>query len=108
MIVWYQPVIFFWTRKIVSCKGVVVALGIWMTLYGVINCFSVLLNAVTAVKRQLVFLSVGACIQLFLGALLGPAYGVVGIVVAAIIALVPLLFSNIIEVQSVLRRGRVS
>lgn len=106
--VFYKPVIFLWTGKSIECTSVVISLGIWMIFYGVINCLSILLNSIGSITKQLIFLSLGAACNLLLGAFFGRVYGTVGIVIAAIIALLPLLFSNIMEVRIALRKGSIA
>lgn len=94
----YQPLIYIWTGKTINALFLVVLSGVWMVLYGVINCLSVLLNAVNRIGRQVFFLFIGAILNVFLGVALGKSWGMVGVVIAAIIALLPLLLSNMIEV----------
>jgi O-antigen/teichoic acid export membrane protein len=103
----YQPIIRFWTGKSIECLEVVILSGVWMVLYGVVNCFSILLNALDQIKQQVIFLCVGACLNVFLGVILGKAFPAIGVVVAAIIALLPLLCSNILEVIRIRDKGTV-
>lgn len=97
----YQPLIFLWTGKTLECTSVVIATGVWTLLYGVINCLSILLNALNKIHRQILFLFIGSLINSALGIILGRRFGMLGIVIAAIIALIPLLFSNVIEIRSI-------
>lgn len=97
----YKPIIYLWTGKNLSFTTTVIASCLWMLLYGVINCFSVLLNAINKIRRQILFLLIGALLNIVIASLLGNLFGITGVVVAGIIALIPLLCSNIIEVFSI-------
>lgn len=105
--VFYQPLVHFWTGKSIECLEIVIVSGVWMVLYGVTNCFSILLNALDQIKQQVIFLCLGSCLNVFLGVILGKAFPAIGVVVAAIIALLPLLCSNILEVIRIRYKGTV-
>jgi hypothetical protein len=96
----YQPIIHLWAGKTLTMTSTVIASCIWMVLYGVINCFSILLNALNQIKRQIFFLIIGAMINVSLFYPLKQLFEVVGIIIAGIIALIPLLCSNVLEVLS--------
>jgi O-antigen/teichoic acid export membrane protein len=104
MFFFYKPILFLWVGKRIDCDNVVILYAIWMVFYALINCFSVFLNAINLVKKQSVALLAGAIGNIFLGSIFSKIWGVEGVILASIIALLPLFFSNIQEVLELHKR----
>lgn len=107
MLIFYKPIIHLWTGKKLDCMSLVLVSCLWMLLYGIINCFSILLNSINRIRRQIFFLLIGSVLNVSIGALLGRKFGMLGVVVAGIIALIPLLCSNISEVLGIRQRYEI-
>lgn len=106
MIFFYKPIIYLWTGKNLNCTPTVVTSFFWMLLYGTINCFSVLLNSINKIQKQVLFLLIGSILNACIGCFFGKSFGMMGVVVAGIIALIPLLCSNVMEVLSIRQKHR--
>ena len=56
LIPFHSRIIHIWTGIWVEQYGLASLLGLWVLLYGVINCYTILLNALSQVKLQLIVL----------------------------------------------------
>jgi hypothetical protein len=79
-------------------------LFIWGAIYGIINVFSIFLNAFNKIKSQLIFLFLGLCIFFSLSLFLPIAPFQKTVVIYSIISILPLLFSNVYECYTLVRK----
>jgi Na+-driven multidrug efflux pump len=80
-------------------------LGFWAAVYGWANCFSVLLNAVNCLDRQVQLLVGAAIVNLPLSFVLGSRMGSTGVALAGLLVIIPLAISNAVQCFNVLRQG---
>ena len=98
LVCFYQPILFLWSGKKIICHSVVILYAIWMIFYALINCFSIFLNSVNLIQKQSLALFIGALSNLILGIFFSKIWGVEGVILASIISLLPLFFSNVVEI----------
>ncbi|MEI8300710.1 MAG: oligosaccharide flippase family protein, partial [Chlamydiota bacterium] len=98
LIFFYQPILFLWSGKQIICHKIVVLYAIWMIFYALINCFSIFLNSVNLIQKQSLALLIGSSSNILLGVFFSKIWSVEGVVLASIISLLPLFFSNLIEI----------
>jgi len=79
-------------------------LFVWAAIYGLINVFSIFLNAFNKIKSQLIFLFLGLFIFFSLSLFLPIAPFQKTVVIYSIISILPLLFSNVYECYTLVRR----
>jgi O-antigen/teichoic acid export membrane protein len=97
MILLGEHISYLWTGKKINDMWLYLWMGVWSILYGWNNCFSVFLNAVGKLKRQVIFVGLGTAAFFPLGVYLGGIYGTVGICMALVLTSVPVAVSNPIE-----------
>jgi O-antigen/teichoic acid export membrane protein len=98
-----RPVAFIWTGREIGDSGLFFWLAVWGLLYGWNNCFSVFLNAIGRLRRQVILVMAGAAAFFPLGIVLGRHWGATGICWALILVSLPAAFSNPIESFQALR-----
>lgn len=79
-------------------------LFVWAAIYGLINVFSIFLNAFNKIKSQLIFLFLGLFIFVSLSLFLPIAPFQKTVVIYSIISILPLLFSNVYECYTLVRK----
>ena len=72
---------------------------VFSLLTGVIACLSVLLNGLGRIRVQAMVACFVAIINLPLGLYFGYRFGTVGVLIGSVIALLPLLVVDIVQVQ---------
>ena len=90
-------IILIWTGKSIHQPGLYMVLGAWAIVYGWINCFSVFLNALNCLDRQVQFLVGGAILNLPLAFFLGSKLGSPGVALAGLLVVLPLAVSDTIQ-----------
>lgn len=99
-----SPLVFrLWVGKNVASRSVIAWFGAWAFVTGWNNCYSVLLNGLSRIRRQAFWSVVAAvaCGPVCLA--LGSWLGVQGILIGLIACSVPFLLSNVLEVRAALR-----
>ncbi|MDE2490918.1 MAG: oligosaccharide flippase family protein [Elusimicrobia bacterium] len=92
-----------WTGKVVSGRALYVLLGTAFLLQGWSNSFSVFLNSVGRLRRQIGLAALAALLLVWLAPRLARAYGVDGVCLALILSALPAAVSNPIESFAFLR-----
>ncbi len=85
----------FWTAQTISNVPLAISISVALLIYGLINTFAALLNALNIVKHQLIWTIVGAILNVILGTIFGTFWGESGVIIGFFIAMIPLFFSNI-------------
>ncbi len=85
--------------------ALIASLMAWVSMYAVINCYSVLLNGLGRVWVQTFFSVFGALVNWPLSLWLGGLMGAPGIVLGSIGSLLPALLSNVVQVHLLLKRS---
>jgi O-antigen/teichoic acid export membrane protein len=88
---------YLWTGKRIDNIWLYLWMGVWSIMYGWNNCFSILLNALGRLKRQVLYVGIGTVAFFPVGILLGELYGAIGICIALVIVSIPITISNPIE-----------
>lgn len=100
LIFFHQSLISIWAKRLIQNYPLAILFSFAVFLYGVINIFSVFLNSQNLIKKQILFLCLGSFIHIFLGLYLGKIYGELGVILAFVFSLIPILISDVIEVKT--------
>jgi O-antigen/teichoic acid export membrane protein len=92
-----KTIILIWTGKSIYNNLLYVCMGIWVFLTGWVSCFSVYLNGIGRLRLQTTWLVFSAASYIPFTLYFGERYGAVGVCLAGIIVLLPLVISNPIE-----------
>lgn len=99
-IFFHRLIIFIWTGKIIENYRLAVMFSVSALIYGIVNMLSAILNSQNKLSRQIVYSFLGFFVHVFLGLVLGKIFSEFGVLLAFVVALIPLLISNIKEVKS--------
>ncbi|MFA5105101.1 MAG: oligosaccharide flippase family protein [Candidatus Margulisiibacteriota bacterium] len=92
-----KPIIHIWTGKSIQNNLLYLCMGIWVFLTGWVSCFSVYLNGIGKLRLQTAWLVFSAASYIPFTLHFGERFGAVGVCLAGIIVLLPLVISNPIE-----------
>jgi O-antigen/teichoic acid export membrane protein len=94
----HSQIILLWTGKVVNEPGIVVLLALSVLIQGGVQITSILLNSLSKLKRQISFLAVGSLLQITLAFFVFS--GIKGVVLSQLFSYLPLLVSNLLEVNA--------
>ena len=95
----YRPLSQLWIGRVVGSIPLIIMFCVFSLLTGVIACLSVLLNGLGRIRVQAMVACFVAIINLPLGLYFGYRFGTVGVLIGSVIALLPLLVVDIVQVQ---------
>ncbi|WP_151736550.1 lipopolysaccharide biosynthesis protein ['Paenibacillus yunnanensis' Narsing Rao et al. 2020] len=107
-VVFHNVFLNLWVGKEIHNLPLVVSLSIWALIYALINSTSALLNGMNRIKRQSLMFMVAAIINLPLCFYLGNYYGAFGVSFGSVLAITPILISNIIEIRYMMKSSNNS
>ncbi len=99
-----KTLIYFWTGRTVHNDMLYLAMGVWVFVSGIANCFSVYLNGIGKLKLQTLWLVVAACAYVPVTLWYGHQFGAVGVCLGGALVILPLAISNPIQAVFTLRR----
>ncbi|WP_221091164.1 lipopolysaccharide biosynthesis protein [Deinococcus aquaedulcis] len=79
-------------------------LSLWISIYAWINCYSVVLNGLGYVRGQALITAAAAALHIALSVFLGHRMGVPGVLIGAIVSILPIALYATFKVNAVVRR----
>lgn len=104
IIVFHEPILYYWVGRKINYVPLVAAMALKTLIYSWINCYSVLLNSQNNIKIQTTLSVISALLIIPLSLNLGHNWGLIGVAIASIIVLLPVMVSNTIQVKIILKK----
>lgn len=104
LIVFHNFLLMLWVGYKIHHLSLLISLSIWALFYGLSSCFSIFLNGLNVIKMQVKLGIVAAILNVVLSFILGKYWGALGVVMASIISILPLLISNPIQAYQLLKQ----
>ena len=97
----HQEMFKLWTSQNISNRALAISFSLALIIYGFVNVFSALLNALNQVSSQLRYTALGAFLNILLGVALGKIWHETGVMIGLFLALLPLLIANSLDIRRI-------